>query len=359
VHAPGELGSNTTVRIGEWGFLKLYRQLAAGVSIEAEMGIFLAEKANFPHVVPVLGTVELVRHDPPATVPIAMLQRYVWHQGDAWDLAVGQFRRYLERADAQPVPVLDEETGYLTHMMALLGTRTAQLHAALATRTGDPLFDPEPLGEAEVGEWVERIAAEVAESLQMLAGSIGPLDGYDRSLAEQLIGAAEQIQACVRDTRIDARGLAKTRYHGDYHLGQILVVEEDFVIIDFEGEPGRDLTSRRQKHSPLRDVAGLLRSLDYAAVLAARHSVEATALGALDLTLLVGHLRDEATRAFLGAYRKAAEAASGSATEAGADALLELLVWEKAFYELRYEIRSRPHLVTVPLHSLTRYFPAS
>jgi maltose alpha-D-glucosyltransferase / alpha-amylase len=131
------------------------------------------------------------------------------------------------------------------------------------------------------------------------------------------------------------------------------VVEEDFVIIDFEGEPARDLASRRQKHSPLRDVAGLLRSLDYAAVLAGRDSVEATGLPALDLTLLVGHLRDDAAASFLGAYRAAHTSRADAASSAQ---LLELLIWEKAFYELRYEIRSRPHLVTVPLHSLTRYF---
>jgi maltose alpha-D-glucosyltransferase / alpha-amylase len=353
VYAPGESGSNTTVRIGDWGFLKLYRQLSEGISIEAEMGAFLSEQARFPHVVPVLGTVDLERRDPAATVPIAMLQSLVWHQGDAWDLAVAQFRRYLERARSEPVVLLDEESGYLSHMIALLGQRTAQLHEALRTETGNALFDPEPLDDAEISRWIDQIAGEVGESLRLLRDRLNLLDGYDRALAERLIAEQPNVEQRVRSTRIDPRGLIKSRYHGDYHLGQVLVVEEDFIIIDFEGEPARDLASRRRKHSPLRDVAGLLRSLDYAAVLAGRESVEATGLSALDLTVLVGHLRDDATATFLAAYRAALPS---MADETSFARLLELLVWEKAFYELRYEIRSRPHLVTVPLHGLTRYF---
>ena len=353
VHAPGEVGSNTTVRIGDWGFLKMYRQLSVGVAIEVEMGIFLTEKARFPHVVPVLGSIELARHDPRETVPIAMLQGFVWHQGDAWDLAVGQFRRYLERARSEPVMLLDDENTYLSHMIALLGRRTAELHTALQIETGDALFDPEPLDAGEIAQWIDRIAAEAGDSLRLLSERLNLLDGYDRWLGEQLISAGDSIEQRIRDCRVEPRGLVKTRYHGDYHLGQVLVVEEDFVIIDFEGEPARDLASRRQKHTPLRDVAGLIRSLDYAAVLAGRESLEATGLSPLHLTLLVGHLRDSATDTFLEAYRAALPA---TATEETIAQLLELLIWEKAFYELRYEIRSRPHLVTVPLHSLTRYF---
>jgi maltose alpha-D-glucosyltransferase / alpha-amylase len=240
--------------------------------------------------------------------------------------------------------------------MALLGKRTAELHGALQIETGDPLFDPEPLLDAQISEWVDRIVGEVAESLRLLTERLNVLDGYDRWLAERLIAEQANIELQIRSVRVDPAGMIKTRYHGDYHLGQVLVVEEDFVIIDFEGEPTRDLASRRQKHSPLRDVAGLLRSLDYAAVMAGRESVEATGLPALDLTLLVGHLRDEAAASFLTSYR--ASARPSEADERSSARLLELLIWEKAFYELRYEIRSRPQLVTVPLHSLTRYFLA-
>ncbi|MFW6093751.1 MAG: maltose alpha-D-glucosyltransferase [Pseudomonadota bacterium] len=352
VELPGEVGSNTTVRIGDWGFLKLYRQLTAGATLEVEIGTFLSEQAHFPHVVPILGHVVLERGGG-EPVPLAVLQEFVATQGSAWDLVVNSFRRYLERARSEPVALLDEESDYLAQMVALLGRRTAELHLAFAVETGDPDFDPEPVSDGEISGWVQGVAREADETFELLAGHLTQLEGYERRLADDLLAARERIVRRIRGVRIEAGDLRKTRYHGDYHLGQVLVEEEDYVIIDFEGEPARSLEARRRKHTPLRDVAGALRSFDYAAFDAGSGALESTGLSPLDLTLLLGHLRDTAGSTFLAAYW---DTVRPRMARGAPDQLLELLVWEKALYELRYEIRSRPFFARIPLHGLARYF---
>ncbi len=355
VNLPGEVGSNTTVRVGDWGFLKLYRQLSPGASLEVEIGTFLTERAGFRHAVPVLGSVEFLPRESEQPIPVAVLQPFVATQGSAWDLVVGSFRRYLERARSEPVALLDEESAYLDQMVALLGQRTAELHLAFASETGDPAFDPEPVTRGELAAWIQGIAREADETLDLLEAQSATLEGYERRLAGDLLAARDAVLGRIRSVRIDPAGLRKTRYHGDYHLGQVLVEEEDYVIVDFEGEPARSLEERRRKHTPLRDVAGLLRSFDYATFDAGSGSLEAAGLGPLDLTLLLGHLRERAGETFLGAYWRTLPPPADPQAHAR---LLELLVWEKAFYELRYEIRSRPFFARIPLHSLARYFLA-
>jgi maltose alpha-D-glucosyltransferase / alpha-amylase len=153
----------------------------------------------------------------------------------------------------------------------------------------------------------------------------------------------------------DAGAGAKTRYHGDYHLGQVLVTGQDFVIVDFEGEPGRPLDERREKHSPLRDVAGMIRSLSYAAAAAFD---KATAERAQDQVRIVAPLaawRENAVDAFLGAYRQGMrDCVSYPSEESTAKALLDMFVMEKTLYELRYELDNRPNWVRIPLAGLAQ-----
>jgi maltose alpha-D-glucosyltransferase/alpha-amylase len=173
-----------------------------------------------------------------------------------------------------------------------------------------------------------------------------------RAAAQRLLDAREALAARIDalvPTRIDA---AKTRYHGDYHLGQVLINQHDFIIVDFEGEPSRPLEERRAKHSPLRDVAGMLRSFGYAAAVAARQAAPAAAdRGRLEAPLT--RWQSETTRAFLDAYEAhAAGIASHPADRASAAQLVALFTLEKALYELRYELANRPDWVAIPLGAI-------
>lgn len=349
IDKPAELGSNTTVQIGDWGFLKLYRHLHEGASIEVEMGRFLAEEARFAYAVPVLGSVELTLGNPPQTLTLAMLQRRVSHQGNAWDLAVESFTRVLEQTIvAQPGD--DELISPFYHLMQLLGQRTGQLHEALQQPTANPAFAPEPVDKSQLRTWVDGIATEAEQSLDMLAAARAQLSAANQALADRLLAARDHIHGHFSHLQIDPAGVRKSRHHGDFHLGQVLVAEEDFIVIDFEGEPTRDIAARRSKHSALRDVAGMLRSFDYAAAVAAMTLPVNSSLDESALARLVDELQQRACAAFMRGYLQIDLPANGGAVTR--QALIELFTLEKAFYELRYELTSRPDWVGIPLHSL-------
>jgi maltose alpha-D-glucosyltransferase/alpha-amylase len=307
------------------------------------MGEFLTERARFRNAVPILGTVDLFSPENPQGTPLAVLQALVGHQGSAWDFVVDHLRRIIARG---------EDRRYLGHMITLLGQRTAEMHRALLTETGDPAFDPEPVDAQEARSWADRVAGEAEETFELLEGQLDTLAALERQVAQRLLAFGPPILERVRSWRVEPGGLRKSRYHGDYHLGQVLIAEEDFIIIDFEGEPARDLEDRRRKHSVLKDVAGLLRSFDYAAFVAASESLEPSGLSPLDLTLLQGELRESSCELFLEGYQQV----MGEAGDLTGRQMLELFLWEKAFYELRYEIRTRPPWVAIPLRSLERYF---
>ena len=170
-------------------------------------------------------------------------------------------------------------------------------------------------------------------------------------MAEGLLARREALKEAARKLAQSADGALMTRVHGDFHLGQVLVAQGDAVIVDFEGEPARTLEERRAKGSPLRDVAGLLRSLDYAA--AAASSALSTALPERRETLLA-RFRSEAGAAFQAAYHEAEAASPVQWAPADTrDALLDLFLLEKASYELRYEAANRPAWLSIPLRGLT------
>jgi len=334
--------TNTSVTLtsptrGDRLFLKFYRKVRAGINPEFEVGRFLTEVARFPHCVPLLGSVEYSPEKEKAPATLALLQGYVPNQGNGWSYTLGYLDRFLEghpSAEAAGDPK-DVHGAYVT-LMQTLATRTAELHRAFAIRSGDPAFEPEVLTAQDVEAWKTRVKGEAEQTFALLK---------DSSIKKEQVLA--RIDACVAP-----KGAAlKTRHHGDYHLGQVLLANNDFVIIDFEGEPSRPLEEGRRKHSPLRDVAGMLRSFNYAkwsALMRAREADPAAEKAAPELDAWEAATR----KAFIAAY---ADASAGSGLYASFDdvrGLLELAELEKVLYELRYEAANRPAWLHIPLEGL-------
>jgi maltose alpha-D-glucosyltransferase/alpha-amylase len=235
--------------------------------------------------------------------------------------------------------------------MGTLGERTAQLHRALTLPGGGPDFDPEPVTDADVASWKARVHAEAQATLELLAARTERLDEKMREDAKALLKNPRGLLDRIDATAFDPAGARKLRYHGDFHLGQVLLRQNDFLIIDFEGEPARSLQERRAKHSPLRDVAGMLRSFDYARWNALRpaalHGDDEARCAALASAWL-----DAARTAFLDGYARAADGAGLYAAFDSARDLLRLFEIEKALYELRYELDNRPGWAGIPLAGL-------
>jgi maltose alpha-D-glucosyltransferase/alpha-amylase len=351
IHPPGTQGSNTTVRLGERLFLKAYRHLRAGLNPELEMGRFLTESAYFRNAVPLAGAIEYAPAEGMG-MTLALLQGYVENQGDGWSYTLDYLERFLDGHRTAPEPVAAEVHGGYAALMHTLGQRTAELHRALATPSGDPAFDPEPIEHGDLIAWTRQVHAEARQTFELLAHRRGALAAEAQVEADALLAHGAELLRRI-EAGVPARVSShKTRYHGDYHLGQVLIARNDFVIIDFEGEPERPLAERRAKHSPLKDVAGMLRSFNYVAYTAL---MRVTTERPADLAALEPHARQweqTARRAFLEAYASTAAEAGLYPSWDEMQGLLGLLVLEKALYELRYELTSRPEWVRIPLLGL-------
>ena len=347
---PAAQSTNSIVLLGERLFLKVYRRLRSGVNPELEVGRFLTEVAHFTHCVPVAGAVEYVGADG-AAMTLALLQAYVPNQGDGWSYTLDYLERYLEaRRTAPDAPPEDVHGAYLS-LVHTLGVRSAELHLALALRSGDPAFDPEPVGAEDLAAWKHNVRHEALETLELLERRSGQLSVPAHLDAQALLERRRELLARIDACTLPQDHALKTRFHGDYHLGQVLLSANDFVIIDFEGEPGRPFEARRAKHSPLRDVAGMLRSFDYARWAALRRVTHETE----DAGPLADPARawlDQARATFLRAYAEVAGTSELYASFEEARGLLALFELEKALYELRYEIGNRPDWVRIPLQGI-------
>jgi maltose alpha-D-glucosyltransferase / alpha-amylase len=354
VRRPQGQSSNSVVTLGNRMFLKIYRQLRPGTNVELEVGRYLTEVVQFRYSVPVAGALEYSGADgTPFT--LALLQAYVANQGDGWSYTVEYLVRYLEQQraapDAEP-PTLEAHGAFLA-ITRTLGRRTAELHLAFARSTGNPAFDPEPLTAEDLAAYKKRARDEAIATLRLLERSSEKLPAPAREEAQILLGKQRQLLERIDNAALQPGNAVKIRIHGDYHLAQVLIVENDFRIIDFEGEPERPLTERRQKQSPLRDVAGMLRSFNYARWTALSRAAQAPDDHAR-LTPLAAQWEAETRRAFLEAYAEVATSTAGGPvpTLAQARPLIELFEVEKAFYELRYELGSRPNWARIPLQGI-------
>ena len=341
--------------MGERLILKGYRRLRSGTSPELEMGLHLTEVVHYPHCAPLAGVVEYVGSDG-QTKLLAMLQAYVANQGDGWTYSLDYLRRHLElhlTAPATDAPPRNAHEPYLM-MIRTLAKRTAELHRALATRTGNAAFDPQPLGRADFEAYRQRARAEARETLGLLKTNIDQIPPPGRDDAAAVLARQDrllaQLDACASQ---ESQG-QKIRIHGDYHLGQVLVKRNDFVIVDFEGEPGRTMDERRAKQSPLRDVAGMLRSFSYVEHSALR-SVAHDDMEYAKLAPLAQGWSAEARTAFLTAYDAEARSSALYGSLESGGGLLGLFELEKALYELRYELGNRPAWAGIPMRGILNW----
>ena len=329
-HLTGEQ-SNTSVVVGDL-VLKSLRRPQPGLNPDLEITRFLTTRTAFRHVPRLAGWVEYAGVDEPAT--LAVLQEFVPNTGDGWTHVVSTLAGRGADIERRPDPLLDD--------VHRLGAITGGLHAALASDDRDADFRPEPVGRDDVARWAGEISRELAAP--EIHGRLGADGGQVADAVGRALTALDGL----------AGGTVKIRVHGDYHLGQVLKTPDGFVIIDFEGEPARPLAERRQQQPTLRDVAGMLRSLDYAAhAVALRRPAAERPAALVSLTAW----EERAREAFLTSYLSAVTESPVPLVPATAEALRSACApfeLQKAAYELRYELDNRPDWVAIPLAGIRR-----
>jgi maltose alpha-D-glucosyltransferase / alpha-amylase len=354
--------SNSSMLFENKFFLKLYRKLEDGVNPDVEVTRFLTERANFPNVPAFGGAIEYRRGKSEPTV-VCLLQSAVISERDAWTLTLDSVGRYYERvlgrkADLQnqtapPGVLLDELIGGVYPEKAmLLGQRTAELHRALAFADDDRAFVPEPFNAMAQRSVYQSMRALLRRTFVLLEKELSELPDAFREEAKEVLTTEQEILA--REKRILDRkaNAVKIRIHGDYHLGQVLYTGKDFVILDFEGEPARALSERKLKRSALRDVAGMMRSFQYAAYSA----LWQPAMRAEDVPFLerwADLWYREISSIFLRSYlRTTAGAIFVPQNQEDLQVLLEAYLLDKAVYEIGYELNNRPDWVVIPIRGI-------
>jgi maltose alpha-D-glucosyltransferase/alpha-amylase len=349
VSKPSAASSNTVVTLGDQLFLKGYRHLHVGINPELDVGRYLTQVARFANCVPVAGAIEYHGADG-SVMTLALLQAYVPNQGDAWDYTLAYLDRSLAEQRDLPEGATVADHGAFLKLTRVLGQRTAELHLAFARSKGDPDFDPEPLLAADRIAFRDAAAAEARRSFDMLRERLPGLPPEAQQDAERLLAREASILQRIESVPVEAGNATaiKSRFHGDYHLGQVLVSRNDFVIIDFEGEPARSFGERRAKTSPLRDVAGMLRSFNYARWSALRRNAQ-NPQELVRLDAAAADWERQVREAFLGGYADTLAVAGAPPPE---PELLSLFEIDKAMYELRYELNNRVDWVQVPMQGL-------
>lgn len=345
--------SNTTLTVGRDYVVKVLRRLQAGQHPEIEMGRFLSEDAPYANTPQMLGSLELIENDEPTALAVA--HRYIENQGDAWQVVTSVLSRYAEEQHilTNEKPADSAEREPLLQRVRQIGRRTAELHQALASRADIPAFAPEPVTAADLAQWRDRLLGRAERVFEQLSRHKhhANMDPAADALARQHDGVMAYIR---RLAETSGNGL-KIRHHGDLHLGQILIAKDDAFILDFEGEPQRSLDERRQKAPAARDVAGLIRSLDYAAASAIAALGQVSPEEGSVLTDRLGTLRDELTAALWDGYREALS--DDRLWPADAESQQQLLAFfelEKALYEIEYEIENRPDWLHIPVGGVVR-----
>ncbi len=364
--------SNSSIIYGDKLMMKLFRRQQPGVNPDTEIGRYLTEQTNFRNIAPFGGSISYSQRAD--TYTLAMLQGLVANEGDGWQWTLEQLDRYFEDCSADVFPAVEsaalptdflslseaaiperirDSVGVYLDAAATLGRRTAELHVALGQSTTDEDFNPKSFTAADSEALREQLSANAARAFEALKDNLA-------SLPDELVESAGLVLS-RRSTLFDTLGgLTKknigglqTRVHGDYHLGQVLRTKSDFVILDFEGEPAKSLAERRAKQSPLKDVAGMLRSFSYAVFASLNRYTARRPQSTEKLEPWARLWEQSVTAEFLKAYREVAGHSAIVPSDRGDfQSLLAAYVLDKAFYELVYELNNRPAWVKIPLHGI-------
>ncbi|MCA9068543.1 MAG: putative maltokinase, partial [Planctomycetaceae bacterium] len=368
--------SNTSAIIGRQLILKLFRRVDKGENPDLEIGRYLTRKAQLKCVPRLAGGLEY-HSKKTGDFTLALLHEFTPNEGDAWVYTLDELGRYLERIESeasgspppeilpqgslvelvdQDVPsVVQEMIGSYLESTKRLGQRTAELHLALAEGT-DEAFAPEAFSKLYQRSLYQSMRAQARRTLSLLRKQSKKLAEPLGSLAQILLASEEVLLERYKDVSESTIKAQRTRTHGDFHLGQVLFTGKDFVIIDFEGEPDRTIGERRIKNSPLKDVAGMIRSFHYASHAAFRGAARQTVLSSESQSKIAEWLKGWfiwSTVSYLKAYQSIASAGTFLPEKhENWETLLNAYLLEKAVYELGYELNNRPDWVQIPLEGI-------
>jgi maltose alpha-D-glucosyltransferase/alpha-amylase len=348
--------TNSTALVDNDYVVKMYRKLESGINPEIEVGRFLTEVAGFANTPALLGSVELVEGDQKSA--IAIVHAFVQNQGDAWTVTSAYLDRFVDEqrllASSEHPGESEEQIPYLRYM-AQTGRRVAEMHLALASNDELADFKPEPTRPRDVQLWIEDVIARAERVFEALERRRETVREVDRQLIDQMLAQGPGLHQRLSTLLPPGNDGLKIRHHGDFHLGQMLIVRDDVFIIDFEGEPRRPLHERRRKAPAARDVAGLIRSIDYSATAALERALKVAPDEQGKLAAALGEWRDRSAAAFLATYRETmTNAQLWPSDPQAAEQMLNFFLLEKAIYEIEYELAHRPDWLRVPLTGALR-----
>jgi len=361
--------SNTAIIYNDQYFFKFYRKLEKEINPDLEIVRFLSEHTTFQNSPKYAGSIEY-QDAQGKTIVFGLLQEKVENQGEAWGMAVDSVGRFYERVMAgaktiklpklvnksairfEDAPeIIQEFIGRgLYERMVRLGQRTAEMHLALASDSNNPAFAAENFTSNYQRALYSSLRKLVRDRFSLLESSMSKLVPETQEMARKVLAMEDKILEYFSEVYQVKISAVKTRTHGDFHLGQVLFTGKDFVIIDFEGEPGLSFSERRLKKNPLKDVAGMMRSIHYAAfgkILLNENYRDR------DLEFLeswADQWQHYVSRFYLGAYME--RMGMGTKLAADQDILVRIFLLEKAIYELGYELNGRPDWTIIPLRGI-------
>jgi maltose alpha-D-glucosyltransferase / alpha-amylase len=352
--------SNSTALVDTNYVVKIYRKLESGINPEIEMGRFLTDVAGFANTPALLGSVEAIQSgiDGDNSSAVAIVHEFVENQGDAWTVTSNFLDRFIEEQKLlrshEETPPSDDRTQYQLYMEQV-GKRIAEMQIALASRDDIADFSPQLTTQADIQAWTEALVARGERAFEALKRQRDKAKDADRALIDEVLGLAADFRENVQRMLPNPGESHNIRHHGDFHLGQMLIVKDDIFIIDFEGEPRRSLSERRRRAPAARDVAGLIRSIDYAATAARERTLKVETDEAGLTAAALDQWRDRSVATFLAAYRaNMTDMRLWPSDPVSSERLLDFFLLEKVFYEIEYELAHRPDWLRVPLAGILR-----
>jgi maltose alpha-D-glucosyltransferase/alpha-amylase len=335
--------------------VKILRRVTPGIHPEIEIGRFFVEQAPFANAPRLLGWVELTEGEQNSA--LAVVHEFIDNQGDAWAFISQSLDRLIAEQQLLPDETISEtpESAAMLGRLRQIGERTADFHRTIASRPDIPDFAPEPIGKEDMTRWTDALQVRAENVFALLDRSEATLSDAAKPLAARLRDNRQKILTHIaenRDTSIDA---VKIRHHGDFHLGQVLIANNDSFLLDFEGEPRRSLDERRHKAPAARDVAGFCRSIDYATSAALNRAAAAPGEAKQKLAARLRLWTQKLIEAYWQSYREAlADDRLWPRDDEQSRQLLDFFLLEKAFYEIEYELTNRPDWVGIPLEATLR-----